>query len=65
MKSFNIELKTACSHLSHNDHILAKIITKYGAPTIVPHTNYYEELVSSIISQQLSVKAAATIWNKY
>jgi DNA-3-methyladenine glycosylase II len=65
MKSFNIELKTACTHLSHNDPRLAMIITKYGTPTITPHTNYYEELVSSIISQQLSVKAAATIWNRF
>jgi DNA-3-methyladenine glycosylase II len=31
----------------------------------VPHKNYYQELVESIISQQLSVKAAATILKRF
>jgi DNA-3-methyladenine glycosylase II len=31
----------------------------------VPHKNYYQELVESIVSQQLSVKAAATILKRF
>jgi len=31
----------------------------------VPHTNYYQELVESIISQQLSVKAASAIEKRF
>lgn len=34
-------------------------------PDIRPHTDYYRELVDSIISQQLSVKAAATILKRF
>lgn len=65
MTSFQTELKNASDHLSENDPHLTKLVAKYGQPTIAPHTNYYEELVSSIISQQLSVKAAATIWQRF
>lgn len=59
------QLESANKHLSKNDALLAQIISKYGPCTIEPHTNYYEELVSSIISQQLSVKAASTIYNRF
>lgn len=51
----------ALTHLKKNDPILAKLIESYPVPNITPHTNYYHELVDSIISQQLSVKAARTI----
>ena len=47
------------------DLILAKLINDYGACTIKPHKNYYQELVDSIISQQLSVKAARTIEKRF
>ncbi len=65
MTSFSTQLQAASAHLSDNDPQLSSIIARYGACTISPHTNYYEELVSSIISQQLSVKAAATIWSRF
>jgi DNA-3-methyladenine glycosylase II len=59
------QLEYANKHLSKNDPLMSQIISKYGPCTIEPHTNYYEELVSSIISQQLSVKAASTIYNRF
>lgn len=55
----------ALAHLSKHDAILAELILHYPQPTFSQHTNYYEELVSSIISQQLSVKAAATIAGRF
>jgi len=58
-------LKTASDHLTKYDPLLAPIIHRFGACTIAPHTNYYQELVESIISQQLSVKAAATILKRF
>jgi DNA-3-methyladenine glycosylase II len=65
MERFSTTLSTAAAHLSANDPHLQMIISKYGTCTIAPHTNYYEELVSSIVSQQLSVKAASTIWKRF
>jgi DNA-3-methyladenine glycosylase II len=59
------EIMDALKHLSTHDALLASLIEKYPAPTLTPHGNYYQELVESIISQQLSVKAAATITARF
>lgn len=58
-------ISQAALQLAKRDVILAPIIAKYGLCTIQPHKNYYQELVDSIISQQLSVKAAAAIENRF
>ncbi len=60
-----ITLKVAATHLAKHDSALAPIIKRAGLSTITPHRNYYQELVESIISQQLSVKAAATILKRF
>lgn len=52
-------------HLQVHDPVLAPVIAASGAFTVKPHKNYYQELVDSIISQQLSVKAAATIQKRF
>lgn len=58
-------LQQATDHLSHNDPVLALAIAQFGPCTITPHTDYYQALGSSIIGQQLSVKAAATIKKRF
>lgn len=58
---FKNSLINAQKHLSKVDPLLAQLIIKYGKCKITPHTDYYAELLDSIISQQLSVKAASTI----
>ncbi|MEK7599596.1 MAG: DNA-3-methyladenine glycosylase [Patescibacteria group bacterium] len=55
----------AAVYLSQQDPLLAPIIKRTGRCTIEPHRNYYWELIDSIISQQLSVKAAATIEKRF
>ncbi len=52
-------------HLRKYDPVLAPIIEKVGLCTIQPHSDYYGELVDSIIGQQLSVKAARSIQNRF
>lgn len=59
----NMELGIA--HLKNSDARLAAVIDAHPRPTFRPHTDYYRELVESIISQQLSVKAAATIYKRF
>lgn len=54
----------AAKQLSH-DAVLAPLINKHGLCTIRPHTNYYQDLVESIIGQQLSIKAADTIGKRF
>ena len=58
-------VKAAAEHLVESDSVLAKIIDANPLCTIRPHKNYYQELVDSIISQQLSVKAARTIERRF
>ena len=58
-------LVAAAKHLSAHDPVLAVVIAKSPACTIRPHTNYYQELVESIIGQQLSIKAARSILAKF
>ncbi|MCA9325438.1 DNA-3-methyladenine glycosylase 2 family protein [Candidatus Saccharibacteria bacterium] len=55
----------AAKYLSKHDAVLAPVIAQHGPCTIRPHTDYYRELVDSIISQQLSVKAAAAIEKRF
>jgi len=54
-------IKLATAHLCENDALLAAVIDRVGPCTLRPHTNYYQELVQSIIGQQLSMKAADAI----
>ena len=58
-------LKKAATHLATSDPVLEPIINKAGLASITPHDNYYWELIDSIISQQLSVKAASTIEKRF
>ena len=58
-------MQAAAQHLSRHDSKLAPIIERVGPCTITPHTDYYRELVDAIISQQLSVKASATIIKRF
>jgi DNA-3-methyladenine glycosylase II len=55
----------AADYLAAQDPVLAPVIKRAGAPTFRAHRNYYQALVDSIISQQLSVKAAATIEQRF
>lgn len=59
------QLDIGIAHIAHHDVRLAVIIETQPKPAFRPHTDYYHELVRSIISQQLSVKAASTIHTRF
>jgi DNA-3-methyladenine glycosylase II len=52
------------AHLS-KDKKLKAVIEKQGVISYTTHSDLYTSLLSSIVSQQLSVKAADTIWNRF
>ena len=62
--AFQQKLRQAENYLAENDKKLAPIIKASGPCRLKPHTDHYGELVSSIVGQQLSTKAAATIWKR-
>jgi DNA-3-methyladenine glycosylase II len=60
-------MQKAADHLAKNDAILKPVIKRAGLCTIRPvkFEDYYWELVDAIISQQLSVKAAHSIEERF
>ena len=44
---------------------MGRLIDEYGPPEFNPIDNYYESLVQSIVYQQLSGKAASTIYGRF
>ncbi len=54
----------ATSHLSKCDKTLAKIIKSYKGEMLVSRGNAFYTLARSIAGQQISVKAADTIWKR-
>jgi DNA-3-methyladenine glycosylase II len=58
-------VQVAVQHLISNDPVFKPLVERYGLCTLRPHTDYYRELVESIIGQQLSVKAAASIKRRF
>jgi DNA-3-methyladenine glycosylase II len=61
----NQSVAAAVEHLQQYDPILTTVITHAGLCTIRPQHDYYLKLISSIISQQLSVKAADSIERRF
>jgi DNA-3-methyladenine glycosylase II len=53
--------KQAAVHLSAHDPVMAKLVERFGVCPLRPHRNFYQELVESIIGQQLSLSAARAI----
>ena len=58
-----LHLRQAKKHLAASCDVMATLISRHTPPDITPKSpdSYFEVLVSSIMGQQLSVKAAATI----
>ena len=54
----------AVQHLAKADPRFAPIIDKHGHPTITPTRDAVQSLARAIVSQQLSGKAASTIWGR-
>ncbi|HEX7042807.1 MAG TPA: DNA-3-methyladenine glycosylase [Patescibacteria group bacterium] len=53
-------------NFSFSDPILRQLVKKYPAPAFQDRSDYlYEELIESIISQQLSIKASDTIFRRF
>ena len=60
-----MNIDKAIKHLKKVDPKMKRLIKKYGHPNFKPIDDYYESLVRSIVYQQLSTKAAQTIFNRF
>jgi DNA-3-methyladenine glycosylase II len=65
MTVWDERLREAEEHLAKVDPKLKILIKKHRPCKLLPHTDYYGELVGAIIGQQLSEKAGATIYKRF
>jgi DNA-3-methyladenine glycosylase II len=56
--------ETAKAYLSTRDEILGRIINEYHGEMLSPSGDAFYTLARSIVGQQISVKAAASVWRK-
>ena len=55
----------ACAHLSKKDRVMKRIIPQFGDACLVSRGDAFVTLARSIVGQQISVKAAQSVWNKF
>jgi DNA-3-methyladenine glycosylase II len=55
----------ACKHLSRRDRVMRKLIPKFGDGRLQSRGDAFTTLARSIVGQQISVKAAQTVWDRF
>jgi len=54
----------ACRHLAKRDRVLKKLIPKFGEARLRSRGDAFTTLARSIVGQQISVKAAQSVWER-
>ncbi len=54
----------ATAHLCDNDPVLGRVIAAYPAERLVRRGDAFETLAKAIVGQQISVKAAHSVWSR-
>jgi DNA-3-methyladenine glycosylase II len=55
----------ACRHLARRDRVMKKLIPQFGEVRLQCRGDAFTTLARSIVGQQISVKAAQSVWNKF
>ena len=55
----------ACRHLSRRDRVMKKLIPRFGQARLESRGDAFTTLARSIVGQQISVKAAQSIWDRF
>lgn len=55
----------ACKHLARRDRVLKRLIPKFGDARLQSRGDAYTTLARSIVGQQISVKAAQSVWERF
>jgi len=55
----------ACKHLSKRDRVMKKLIPKFGEARLQSRGDAFTTLARSIVGQQISVKAAQSVWDRF
>lgn len=54
----------ACRHLSKRDRVMKKLIPQFGEARLQSRGDAFTTLARSIVGQQISVKAAQSVWDR-
>jgi DNA-3-methyladenine glycosylase II len=55
----------ACKHLVRKDRVMKRLIPQYPDTTLQSRGDAFSTLARSIVGQQISVKAAQTVWHRF
>jgi DNA-3-methyladenine glycosylase II len=54
----------ACKHLARRDRVMKKLIPQFGEARLQSRGDAFTTLARSIVGQQISVKAAQSVWSR-
>jgi DNA-3-methyladenine glycosylase II len=55
----------ACKHLARRDRVMKKLIPQFGEARLQSRGDAFTTLARSIVGQQISTKAAQSVWDKF
>jgi len=55
----------ACKHLAKKDRVMKRLIPQFGDACLESRGDAFVTLARSIVGQQISVKAAQSVWDKF
>lgn len=55
----------ACKHLARRDRVMKRLIPKFGDARLQSRGDAFTTLARSIVGQQISVKAAQSVWDRF
>ena len=55
----------ACAHLARKDRVMKKLIPQFGNASLASRGDAFVTLARSIVGQQISVKAAQSVWDRF
>ena len=55
----------ACRHLTKSDRVMKRLIPQFGEARLESRGDAFVTLARSIVGQQISVKAAQTVWDRF
>jgi len=55
----------ACKHLAKKDRVMRKLIPRFGDACLESRGDAFTTLARSIVGQQISVKAAQSVWDRF
>ena len=55
----------ACKYLTRRDRVMKRLIPQFGTACLQSRGDAFTTLARSIVGQQISVKAAQTVWDRF